>query len=495
MIALVLAALLAAHEPPPPQSRIEAAASFTINFVHWVDNLAGTSGGKTIATYQRYWEERFGPIGPEDREALETFARIRTLPMPEAAGIDNEQGCLPIRTERLTWHQRFLVAAMEAGSVDEMLERLSDDLTPDQKIQLAASLARFRPRFDRVWRDMGHVRRFERRFRHFLAHGDLLRYLDTLAGFFGVDPAAMPPMQVSLVALPFDGNTHAEADGDHLLVEIRPDDSPEAQIPVVAHEASHFLMRRMGAAATDAMARQAYAQGDAGAIVWRQMWEGIPTALGQGLAVRTLSPAAFSRSSRWYHIPAIDFFAKAIYDGLAASVRAGETIHDGTIGRLARIVAGTSYYRDAHAIAFLQPGFYASGEGMQEGMDRLRHRLGLQGSDPAFVFALGDAAGLARLRRYDCLGGVVMVKPSQLDAALAIDTPPLLAADVAARVREAAKGGASVLAAGHRSGGGRVYLLVAPDASSTAVLTVALGRLRGRPGPPIVIGGTVMQDN
>jgi len=489
VISLILAAMLAPQEPPAPRLRIDTDVSYTINLVHWVDNLAGSSGGKTIAVYRRYWEERFGPMNDADRAALEAFARIRNMSMPEEGGLENEAGCLPIEAERLSWHQRFLVEAMEAPSVDALLASLSDRLAPDERRRLGSSLERFRPRFDRVWGDMGHVRRFDKRFQRFLAQGDLLRFLDRLAGFFGVDPAAMPPMKISFVALPSDGATHAEADGDHLLIEIRPSDLPADQIQVVAHEASHFLMRRMGPDAIDALARQAYAEGEAGAIAWRYMWEGIPTALGQGLAEATLSPGGFSSSNRWYHIRSIDFLAKAIYEGLAASVRAGETIADGTITRLTRITRGTPLYSDARATDFLRPGFYASGTGMREAMDALRHRLGLTRSEAELGFDLADAEGVARMRRYTCVGGLVLVKPAELEAALAIDAEPLLAAPVAEQVRAGARRGASVIAAGNRAGGGRVYLLVAPDAEAAGRLADALGRLRGTPGAPIVIAG------
>ena len=54
--------------------------------------------------------------------------------------------------------------------------------------------------------------------------------------------------------------------------------------------------------------------------------EALPTALGQGLATARLTPAGFHLSSKWYHIPAIDTFAKRIYPIVAREIDAGRTI-------------------------------------------------------------------------------------------------------------------------------------------------------------------------
>ncbi|HET6372556.1 MAG TPA: hypothetical protein VFG76_04575, partial [Candidatus Polarisedimenticolia bacterium] len=320
-VLLALMGSTASGAPAPPARhhlRIQTDVSPTTNLIHWVDNLAGTSAGKTMPVYQRYWRDRFGPHDQSDTSALQAFARIRRLQVPVARGTAlNESGCLPVPPEVPGWHQIFMTQAMSARSIQGFTESLSDQLSPADRQDLASALERFRPRFEKVWPALGHVRRFEGRFKRFLRKGELPDYLSDVAELLDVDAGAAPPVTISLVGLPLDGPTHAEADGAHLLIEIRPEDSPEDQIPVVSHEASHYLMAQWTTSQVDRLAAQAFAEGAAGGLLWRYLWEGLPTALGQGLAERRLREEAFSLSAPWYHIDAIDRFAKLIYPQVA----------------------------------------------------------------------------------------------------------------------------------------------------------------------------------
>src|SRR5262245_59319836 len=95
--------------------RIETDVSQTTNLIHWVDNLAGTSIGKTTLVYRRYWLDRFGPNDTQDAQALATFARIRRLPIPTGRGAAlNDSGCLPQPPDLPSWHQIFMTQAMTA---------------------------------------------------------------------------------------------------------------------------------------------------------------------------------------------------------------------------------------------------------------------------------------------------------------------------------------------------------------------------------------------
>jgi hypothetical protein len=479
----------AAREAPyEPRLRIETDVSFTTNLVHWVDNLAGTSIGKTMPLYRRYWDERFGPPGEEDRRALAAFARIRNLPIPPAGrAVGNESGCLPVETEGLGWRQIFLAEAMGARSMEQLRRALSPYLAQQDLDDLTASLERFRPRFERVWKDLGHVRRFEGRFDRFLAEGKLTEYLDTLAGFFGVDARTLPPMKISFLGLPVNGPTHAEADGDRLLIEIRPLDAPRDQIQVVAHEASHFLMRSMPISAVDQLASQAYGGGESGALIWRYIWEGLPTALGQGLAEARLSPRTFSPSLRWYHVDSIDRFAKMIFPAVEAAVGGGRRVGDGLMGEIAVLMARSDLMREARPSDLLMTAFYASGAGMSSPMQMLRRRLGLGWRAASPAFDLGDSAGRELLRRYTCLGGVALISAAEIEKASSLDGTPLLPRPMLDRILERAAEGQGVIATGRRMGGGAVYFLVAPGPDGVGRLLEAFSRLRGFPDQPILV--------
>ena len=476
-----------APSPPAPRLRIETDFSYTANLVHWIDNLAGTSVGKTMFFHQRYWEERFGPIDADDRRALEAFARIRRLPVPMTGrAVANASGCLPVESEGMGWNQLFLAEAMSASSLEDFRRRMTTHLGEPDVARLMASLDRFGPRFQRVWKDLAYVKRFEARFKRYLGEDDLPRYLAGLAGFFGVVPGPDRPMMISFIGLPSNGPTHAEADGDHLLIEIRPVDSPHDQVEVVAHEASHFLMRLMSADQIDRLARQSFGEGEAGAIFWRYMWEGIPTALGQGVAEAQLSPGNFSLARPWYHIEAIDRFAKLIYPAIAQAIAASRPIDDGLVPAMTRILGASPLVREAYPGEFLMTAFYIDGTGQGPQMDALRQRLGL-GSGVAL--ALDDPAGPDILRRYVCLPGVMLVGPSELARAAALDGTPLLSDNLVRQAIDRSSHGLGVIAAGRRASGAPVFFLVAPNTGLAAPIIEVFSRLRGLPDRQIVVTG------
>ncbi len=482
-------------EPPAavPHVRFVMGISRTTNLIHWVDNLAGTSQGKTMPVYRRYWETRFGKHDDEDRRALRTFANIRRLAPPivrlPASQAVNPSGCLPVREDAASWHERFMEAAMASGTLEEFRAAIEPHLPEEELKALMGALERFEKRFAGLFDELDHVRAFQKRFERFLERGQLIEYLDGVARFLGVDPAALPPMRISFIGLPEDGSTHAEADGDYLLIEIRPHDRPESQIQVVSHEAVHFLMRRMTSAQLDALARQAYSQGEAGALVWRYIWEGLPTALGQGLAEARLAPKLFSMTGPWYHRETIDRFAKLIYPAVALSVNSSRRLDEGLIPLITREVTASQLYAEARPAEFMMTAFFAGGEGMARTLDSMRMRMGLRhdGSEP--TLNLDDPALADLVRRYECLGGIALVSGTELRRAAALDGEQLLSNQLVSDMEQRASGGTAFIVAGRRRAGGSVLYLVLPSQSMLAPLMQAFSGLRGLPDRPLAIGG------
>jgi hypothetical protein len=419
-----------AGETDGPHLRLETRVSPLANLVHWIDNLAGTSAGKTTPIYRRYWLERFGPLDEADTEALRGFVRIRRLRIGGGGRIANRSGCLPVVENELTWHQRFLSEAMQASSIPDLLLRLSPYLEDGDRTVLETALKRFSQRFHHVWGDLSHVQRFERRFRQFLDTGELPAYLDSLAVFLGLDPESLPPMHLSFMALPTDGPTHAEADGDHLLIEIRPGDRPRQQVQVVAHEAVHFLLRRMSPGEYDALAAQSLAAGDAGLTLWSYLWEGLPTALGQGLAEATLARRWFSMDKRWYHVDAIDGFAKLVYPVLREAVLQGRRLQDGVLPEAAAVVGASRDFAEAPLADLLTMAVFIAGPGLEEARDDLRRRLGTSSRGLSLPLSLDDQGSRRWVEDYSCLSAVVMVLPDQLPGTAAFlaaaGIPPLV---------------------------------------------------------------------
>jgi hypothetical protein len=469
---------------PPLETHVSEVA----NLIHWVDNLAGSSIGKTAAVYRRYWQERFGAVTATDRAALETFVRIRNLPVPSQARLANESGCLPLEDGAPGWHQRFMAESMKADSVRQFVDALSGSLDKNDRAELLAALEVFRPRFQKVWKDMGFVHAFERRFDRYLEEGGLRGYLFEMSRFFGVAGSSLPAMKVSFMALPNGGPTHAEADGDYLLVEIRPEDTPQDQVQVIAHEAAHFMMQRMTFAQLDALARQAFAAGDAGAAAWRYFWESVPTALGQGLAEARLAPRRFSAANPWYHIPQIDRYAKLVYPAIVESMDRNQTIHDGVIPRMVDLMERSTLYRQMNPSGLLMTAFYISGDGLEEPLRALRHRLGLGTDVASRSFALSDPAGADWLKRYACVGGLALIAPAELDRAAALSDERILDEAGIAAARALLSQGRSVVAAGRRRSGGVVFLVIVTAADAGIDLAGSLARVHGVPAAPVALG-------
>lgn len=493
MMMTLLAAMLAvapaagdggAGTSPPLETRVSEVA----NLVHWVDNLAGSSIGKTSSVYRRYWQERFGDVTPADRAALETFARIRDLPIPSQARLANESGCIPLEDGTPGWHQRFMAESMKANSLPQFVDALSGSLSGADRAELLGALENFRPRFQKVWKDMGFVHAFEKRFDRYLEEGGLRAYLLEMARFFGVAGSSLPAMKVSFIALPNGGRTHAEADGDYLLVEIRPEDTPQDQVQVIAHEAAHFMMQRMSFEQIDALARQTFAAGDAGAATWRYLWESVPTALGQGLAEARLAPQRFSTANPWYHILQIDRYAKLVYPVIVESMARGETIHSGVMARMVDLMERSSVYRQMNPSGLLMTAFYVSGDGLEEPLRTLRHRLGLGTDVASRSFALSDPSGGDWLKRYACVGGLALIAPAELDRTATLGDERILDEAGIAASRALLAAGQSVVAAGRRRSGGVVFVVIVNPADSTKDVAGGLARVRGIPATPVALG-------
>lgn len=483
----------AAGGDPPRQKadrdarpRLEIALSPTANLIHWVDNLAGSSSGKTITVYRRYWEERFGPHTSEDRQHLARFARVRSMVIQAAPRLANERGCLPIDEERMTWRQIFKSESMQSRSIEEFAQRLGPRLAAADREAVVACLRHFQPRFDRAFEQMGHARRFRPKLERFLKDGRLTGYLAEVAAFFDVDTASLPPMRISLMALPADGPTHAEADGDDLLIEIRPNDSPQEQIQVISHEATHFIMRRLGVDRIDRLASQSYGAGEAGALVWRYLWEGLPTALGQGVAEARLAPEIFSLFRPWYHIDEIDQFAHAIYPVVSKAMRERRPLEGEVMAALTREIQPTPIFQKARAAEFLMTSFYAAGDGFGPVVATMRAALGTS-RDTGSAPGLQDGAVQSLLERYTCLGGVLLVRPTEIARAAALVGMPPLPEETLQRAGRITDAGHGFIIPGRRPGGGLLFMLVAPDVPVAEKVVEAFLARRGIPDRPQVV--------
>lgn len=337
-------------------------STFASNLFHWVDNLAGSSFGKNRTTYVNDWLRVFGALDPQQKALLAEFARVRTAHQRRKPGFDRApvRECLPVGPLPLTRRQQMLVVAAEAESVDDLIERLAVLVDPSDAEHLAAALRAFEPGVRKLQRDAAYLGAFRDEFERFLNQPRTQQLLAAYGRFFALADPAPRPVRISLVAmLHHDLGTHAEANGDDLLLEIRPMERPVQQAAVVFHEISHVLWSRLTADRQVELISRFYRQGQAGLSAWLLAREALPTALGQGLAQAILAPNGYSWADPWYHDPDVDLAAHLLYPQLRFEFFAGHTLFDALPEKYVQRVARSRLGQRIPPLAQLVDGILA----------------------------------------------------------------------------------------------------------------------------------------
>jgi hypothetical protein len=285
---------------------LEASVAFPVALFHWVDSLAGTSGGKTVPAYRREFFDHFGAPSERDAKLLVGFRDARTKHAYNSS-VDRSSG-IPVAPR-----SALLGIFCESGSLEAALRASQPPLVQSDAEALRAALDHFRPRYERIWRDGVIARSFLENARKDGARKPLARLLRNIAAFYDVDLSKALRPHIVLVPVPHGHGTHAEAIGRHLLIEVRPSEKLADEASVIVHENAHFLFYSMEEDRERRLAASMTGSGAAGIAAWDTLREALPTALGQGVADRTFRPGAWSKRLRWYHTDEVDGYAKALY--------------------------------------------------------------------------------------------------------------------------------------------------------------------------------------
>ena len=464
---------------------IEVTVSPVTNLFHWVDHLAGTSYGKTTSVYRRHWIERNGRLDESDRRALLAFRRARVegtrshaigLPEPSLGR------CMPEPYEKPNARARLSIAAMESKSIDELVSKSRAFLSAETVVDLEYALRHFEPAWTRIWQESEFLHAFREKTERFVQSPEVQDLVGRIVAYLGADVPATSSAHISLVALLEYGPTHAEANGDHLLLEIRPDDDPQDQVQVIFHELAHFLMRRLPDERRQTLARAFLAKGPRGALTWNMLREALPTALGQGVAQARLAPEGFSLRQRWYHLPAIDDVAHRIYPFLLESIRSGASLDVSDIESFVRAV-DEQIYSAAPLLHFLPDAVLLSSSGDTPWLQRWRAAQGGMNQRVASTESLpGGLASL--LQSFECLP-FVLFTGHEKDGTY--DLPPDLVDQTANTLLETQGGGSYAVPLRRRSGAPSLLVLLDPNATIGEVQR-NLARVRGWPKHPIKVG-------
>lgn len=290
---------------------LEGSVSLSAALFHWVDSLAGTSGGKTVSLYRQEFVRRFGKLSEEDVARLQRFQAIRL-----------EEAARGRRSNPSRGSPNMLGVFLQEPDLEAAFARIEPVLGPERVDEMASTLEHFRPRYEEIWNGGRMARRFLSAAREDPARKDLEGFLSRVAHLFGVDPSSIPRPHLVVVPVPPDGGTHAEAVGKNLLVEIRPDDRLTDQVAPIVHENAHYLWQRMSEDLRDRLLDVARKH-PVGMQAWELLREALPTAIAQGVAERTFQPRYWSMDVSWYHTEEVDSCAKRIYPVIQEALDTG----------------------------------------------------------------------------------------------------------------------------------------------------------------------------
>jgi hypothetical protein len=299
---------------------IEVSVSFTASLFHWLDSLtglqeAGMSAGKTAEVHRRTYARLFGKPRDTDLELLRRFGEIRLRfardsRAARAGGLGGDAS-------------RLLVAFFDAPDLEAALRSTAPLLTEDEYRDLGRILAHFAPLHLRVWNDGEIPRRFLDRCRDDRRLPELERLLAAIARFFDVDPGAGEPPHLVLTPVERGGGTHAQANGRHLLIELRKRDGLTVTAPVIVHENAHLMIHRIDPQRLERLESVAASLGPTAMQAVSDLSEALPTALGQGVAAQRFLTESFRLDGPWYHRPEIDAYAKRIYPTVKTALLSG----------------------------------------------------------------------------------------------------------------------------------------------------------------------------
>ncbi len=438
----------AASQDGRSASPIITEVSYVTNLFHWVDNLAETANGLTQPAYYRAWFARFGPLDAKDRELLAAFRKVRLReykPRPatdEAAG----KGCLPAELDTLSRRQMLNVAAMQARSIPDLVQRTHEFLLPEEADAVGATLTHFADRFEFLWAEFDWLQAFQQQFDAFLAEPVTQQWVAAMARFAGAGALSNAPTLFSFVAVPSqEYGTHAEASARALLLEVRPDDTIAEQVPVIFHELVHDFLRRAPQSERAELAGQYVSQGYRGATAYSLLREALPTALGQGLAQLRLAPESYRPEHPWYHLESVDRYAHALLPPVSRAFDSGELFSEIPPRQLIAALDDTTL-AETPALLFLSEAGFSATSGLLPLLDPL---LADVGGRRQWRVAADTAEGRSFLVRYDCLPLAVLSIAGEpplpgLEDATA-SPPPLTTEAVGALVPLRRESGAPVL--------------------------------------------------
>lgn len=435
------------------------------NLAYQLDCLSNTVAC-TQDVFRALWRSEWTPA---DDAALAVWQSVRRRYVGSLNLIDDPK----VPRSHLSYGARVRTASLLSESIDDYMRWLDVLVMPGDKAKLRATLEHFWPRFSTWWTAHGRaiVAAPLPRLAALLGDAQLAMLFDRVSHFYGPDLDPGTDVSFDLIARPPADGTHAEANDNHLVIEVQADDKVETRMPVAAHELCHFFYGSRTATATQVLIDRFAASPDPLAkIAVGLMNETLATVFGNAFIGRVVAPAETVRrlthDNGLYNDRNIDRTAKALISQMDALV-AG-TIDDDTFFTtylaavhlaLGDTPAPSAYFRE-FLLAY-SPAMRASGE-----------RFIRQSKAESVHSGLLTADAASEVTRNPQFTVVSILSPQDLPTFDAY--AKIFGATVAQELRAEVKHGVPFAYAISRPPHAMAYILVANDATSMDALADAL---------------------
>lgn len=320
--------------PPPKQpSRYNFVYQPVSNLVYQLDCLSGQEHCSKEA-YQRLWQQLGSE--PTDTQKLQQWQTLRQKYSRQVTLEEVSTLPLPIRFEGVDLWRKIRIAALNAESLADYRQKLSQSMVYRDSLELSQLLQHFWPRFDKWWQQEAEVQvtQVEAVVAQMEKAG-LFRLIPKLQQFYNADIPDQGTLDFHFMWRP-----QGEPDGffgeqveNHSIIELRPNQQLDYALGVVIHELCHYFFKSVAPAQQIALMQKFVNDADVDSLrAYNLLDEVLATTLGNGLSTQQLvSAERFQRyrqsANSFYSDTWIDPAAKALLDIIPNHLSPQQNLH------------------------------------------------------------------------------------------------------------------------------------------------------------------------
>ena len=472
---------------PGPRLSYRFRTSRFSNLFYTIDCLSG-SMRCTRSAFEELATRQLGGLDAEDRAQLDAWRALRRRYQGRIEKGPTSESPFPLPRAHAQVERRVRLAGYLANDLDEYAARATMLLDVRDVERARAILARFEPRFDRYWQREAApaLRATAMRFAEAARAPALSGVVDQVAAFYAPDVPVPLELTFELVLRPAGARSSAEQLAHVSLIEVEPDEKPSDKLDVVLHEVFHYFLSQVPEPELAAqMDRFAGDPDPLAYIAQGTLDEGLATAFGNGLVLRTLDPAQLARRLQrpqgMYADDTISAMASSAIDPLARVLEQGSLhVTSPELEQLWVGLAHAAFPNGAPPQAYLRPFAGVYPPELEAGVDSLYDimQVGHSSTDRTLDPAVTREMFSTRPR----WTRVLFLRPADLPA---LDRFAHVLGPAGARdVRALARRSASFAYASTEPGRPTTFVFVAPDSKAlTALVTRFAAVPTMHPGP------------